>query len=281
MQQREAETEVVRLSIPEFDCAQTFDCGQCFRWDYDEQEDAWHGIAMGRELFVRQQNDDFEFYPCTQQQFDDVWRHYFDLDRDYAAMKQELAFDEHVAKGMAYAGGIRILQQDKFETLISFIISANNNIKRIKGIINRICDKVGSPAGSGYAFPTPGQLAQLTVDDLQELGAGYRARYIYDTTRMVLDGFDLEQLKDMPYEDARTRLCTLCGVGPKVADCIMLFSLGFTEAFPVDTWVRKILAELYSEYGSMSPKEFANMRFGQNAGFAQQYLFHFKRNEGK
>lgn len=272
------EQAIYTFHIEDFDCADTFDCGQCFRWNYMPDKRAWHGIAMGRELYISQQGNDFSFYPCTRQEFESIWFDYFDLQRGYAAIKQQLAFDENVARGMAYAGGIHILQQEKFETLISFIISANNNIKRIKGIIERICEKTGDRAGSGFAFPTPEQLSALSIEDLQQLGAGYRARYIHETTRMVLDGFDLESLARLPYDDARKQLCTLCGVGPKVADCIMLFSMGFTRAFPTDTWVKKVLADMYSEYGEMSPAEFAAQRFGDNAGFAQQYLFHYMRN---
>lgn len=278
MQQANESMHVV-MQIQDFDCKQTFECGQCFRWNFDGS--VWHGIVQGRELFIHQDGDVFDFYPCTQQEFDDFWVDYFDLQRDYAAVKQQLQFDERVAQGIEYAGGIHILRQEPFEILISFIISANNNIKRIKRIIENICEAVGRPAGSGYAFPTPEELSRFSVDELHDMGAGYRARYIHDTARVVADGFDMEKLKDLDYDSTRKRLCQLCGVGPKVADCIMLFSLGFTRAFPVDTWVQKSLDNLYSDYAAQHPQEFAYERFGDNAGFAQQYLFHYERNRNE
>jgi N-glycosylase/DNA lyase len=171
-----------------------------------------------------------------------------------------------------------MLNQEPFETLISFIISANNNIGRIRGIIDRLCRLYGEPfgcvGGARYAFPTPERLAALEADDFFGCGCGYRAPYLRETSRAVADGFDLEGLRELPYEQAKKQLVRLKGVGPKVADCVLLFSLGKTDAFPADVWIKRVMKKLYGFEGNDKQiYEFARERFGECAGIAQQSCF--------
>lgn len=262
----------------------TLDCGQAFRWL--PYEDGYLGVAYGKALFIRESRDTVEMYPCTQDDFESVWRGYFDLDTDYGKIRQALAFDKYVGMGMDYADGMHILSQEPFETMISFILSANNNVKRIQGIIERICQRFGKKIEDGgfarNAFPTPEVLAGANVDELEECGAGYRASYIIHSAEMVRDGFDLQSMRCMDYDQARKKLLALPGVGPKVAECILLFSLSHGCAFPIDVWVGRIMRTLYLDEDAKNDEIecFAHDRFGNNAGLAQQCLFHYARNNG-
>ena len=224
-------------------------------------------------------------YPCTQQDFERVWKRYFDLERDYAALFSDCG-DSVLKQGMQYGCGLRLLNQEPFETLISFIVSANNHVKRIRGILRRICALYGEPFSfegkTWHRFPAPAILAGLSEEALGECGSGYRAPYIKGAARMAAEGFSLEALRGMGYADAKKELQRLPGVGPKVADCVLLFSLGFYDAFPADVWVRRVLREQYGFTGNdRQIYEFARKRFGPYAGIAQQYLFFWKRENSK
>ena len=258
------------------DLAQTLDCGQAFRWQpvlLPDGRTAWRGIAFGRALTVWQEDDAFCF-DCTEEEFQTIWYSYFDFDTDYAALRAHLSALHPVLKdACGYAPGIRILRQEPWEALCSFIISQNNNIQRIKGIVDRLCSLSGDPIICGdttlYAFPTPAQLAACTLEDLAPLRAGFRAKYLLDAARRVSSGdICLEALHTAPIEDAKQALMTIHGVGPKVADCALLYGLHRTCCFPMDVWMKRAVQLL----PGITPES-----LGNTAGIAQQYLFHYVR----
>lgn len=259
-----------------FSIEQTLDCGQAFRWR--REEGGFSGVALGKAVRAQQSEEGITIFGAAE---NEGWEEYFDLHRDYGAVKKLYEHDEFLREGMGFAWGIRILKQPVFETLISFIISANNNVKRIMGIVDRICKMYGQRIGEeAYDFPTPAALASSTEEELKELGAGYRAAYILKTARMIEAGFPLDELGKMPYEEARVKLTELCGVGLKVADCVCLYSLGFMSSFPADVWMNRVLCGVYGYNGKNDKtlRAFIDQRFGEHAGIAQQYLFHYARN---
>ncbi len=212
------------------------------------------------------------------------------MDRNYEEIKETLSLiDDNMKESIKYGEGIRILNQDLWEMIISFIISANNNIPRIKGIIERMSAKYGQEikfrGTSYYTFPTIDELSQASVKDLKDLGLGFRDRYVYETTKKIKEGkINLENLKQEPTNEVRKQLLTLTGVGPKVADCIMLFStLKRFDVFPVDVWVRRVMNDLYihnedeTKVNKKQIQEIARDKFGALEGIAQQYLFYWKR----
>ncbi|MDL2236930.1 8-oxoguanine DNA glycosylase [Christensenellaceae bacterium OttesenSCG-928-K19] len=265
-----------------FDPVHIFENGQAFRFT-DVGDGVYEGVAFGHFLRVQKKEDTVCLFPVTEEEFAEIWRGYFDLDRDYAGLFVDCA-DEALKRGCEYAPGLRVLRQEPFETLISFIISTNNNVKRIRGIIKKICEACGTAfaceGGEYHAFPTPAQLAGMSEVQLKECGCGYRAPYILGTACAVLAGFNLDQLYDMPYESAKMELEQLPGVGPKVADCVLLFAYGKTQAFPADVWVRRVMKELYGVEDIKKIQSYAVERFGAQAGIAQQYLFYYARENG-
>ena len=280
------------LKKPEtFNLKDIFECGQCFRWN--EQEDgSYTGIWKENVVNIKKEREDFVFTGiCENNNLEEEIQKYFDLDRNYEEIKKELSKkDEYMKTSIAYGKGIRILNQDLWETIISFIISANNNIPRIKGIIERLSkaygDKIKWKGKEYYTFPTPMQLKNVTVEEYRKLGLGFRDVRLYETTKMILEGkVDLQELKNNPNTvEVREKLLTLSGVGSKVADCILLFSdLKRLEVFPIDVWVRRVMNDLYiqnEDETKVSKKEIekiAKNKFGNLAGLAQQYLFYWRR----
>ncbi|MGI6004530.1 MAG: DNA glycosylase [Christensenellales bacterium] len=263
-----------------FDVETIFESGQNFRFlPADERRREYRGVAMGRPLSVRQlSGDTLRLYPCTQRQYHLLWRPYFDMDCDYLAISRQLrSRDEHFALASDSCSGLRILRQEPFETVIGFIVSANNHVQRIRGIMGRIAETWGqaisAPWGGQYAFPEAEALACADENQLRELGAGYRDRYIVGAARMIASGeVDLGLAHRLPAEQARKLLMKLPGVGEKVADCIMLFSLDFKDVFPADTWVKRIAAGVYNKKAA----ELIEL-FSPHAGYAQQLLFHYHR----
>lgn len=248
------------------------DCGQAFRWS--ENNGDWSGVAMGKELTVRQSGDSVLFLNKTVDEVKEIWLDYFDLNRDYVEICETLSTDTHLKEACALYQGIRLLKQDEWEALCSFIISQNNNIPRIKGIISRLCETFGEklPCG-GYSFPCAQTLAKLSPDDLAPLRAGFRNKYIIDAAEKVASKeVDLEALKGAPAQEIRETLMRIKGVGAKVAECTLLFGFGDVDAFPVDVWVRRVVSELY-------PNGLPECMAGVS-GIAQQYLFHWRRNLG-
>jgi N-glycosylase/DNA lyase len=270
--------KTVLLQAYDFDLEHIFACGQCFR--FDKIEGGFEGVALGRVLRVTKTGDTVTLFPCTAQDYHEKWNNYFDLNRDYACLFE--GADSVLLQGLRCGAGLRILNQPPFETLISFIISANNNVKRIRGIIRKLCEQFGRPftfeGRTFYDFPTPRVLANLGPEELSGIGAGYRAPYIVDASKMIAGGFDLELLRGAKYPDAKRELMRLAGVGPKVADCVLLFSLGHSCAFPADVWIKRVLAQQYGFKGNdKQTAAFAIEKFGKHAGIAQQYLFYWIR----
>lgn len=277
-------------NIDSFELKDIFDCGQCFRWNVEEDE-SYTGVFGNNILNVKKENDVVTFEGICEKDIKETVEYYFDLKRDYKEIKDELSkIDENMKTSIKYGQGIRILNQDLWETIISFIISANNNIPRIKGIIERLSKKYGKEIEYNgkkyYTFPTAEELKNVNVEDFRNLGLGFRDIRIYETTKMILDGeVDLNKLrKNANTQEVKEQLLTLSGVGSKVADCILLFSdLKRFEVFPIDVWVRRVMNDLYikqDDENKVSKKQIeklAEEKFGNLAGLAQQYLFYWRR----
>ena len=275
-----------------FNLKDIFECGQCFRWN-EEENGSYTGIWKENVVNIKKEGENFVFTGiCKNKNLEEEIYHYFDLDRNYEQIKKELSKkDEYMKTSIAYGKGIRILNQDLWETIISFIISANNNIPRIKGIIERLSKTYGNKIEWNgkteyYTFPTPMQLKDVTVKEYRKLGLGFRDIRLYETTKMILEGkVDLQELKNNPNTtEVREKLLTLSGVGPKVADCILLFSdLKRLEVFPIDVWVRRVMNDLYirnedeTKVNKKQIEKIAKEKFGNLAGLAQQYLFYWRR----
>ena len=255
----------ILIKRKDFSLDQTLDCGQAFRWErLDNSSDCcYHGFYLNNSLNVSEEKDYIVLHNTSEDSFNNIWFSYFDLDTDYSELKKMFSEDETLAKACEYAHGIRLLKQDKWEALCSFIISQNNNIPRIKGIISRLCVQYGG-------FPTPVQLSGVKADDLAFLRAGFRAKYLEDCIEKINAGIiDLEKTILMPIGDARKELMTIKGVGPKVAECALLYGMYRIEAFPIDVWIKRVMEKYY-------PDGFPKY-LSQYAGIAQQYLFHYIR----
>ena len=277
-------------NIDSFELKDIFDCGQCFRWN-EEDDGSYTGVFKGNVLNVSKNDKEITFKGVCNRNIKDIVEDYFDLKRDYEKIKEELSkIDENMKTSIEYGKGIRILNQDLFETIISFIISANNNIPRIKGIIERLSKKYGDEIiwndKKYYTFPTAKSLKDVTVKEYRDLGLGFRDVRLYETVKMILEGkVDLEELENNPNTTkVREKLLTLSGVGPKVADCILLFSdLKRFEVFPIDVWVRRVMNDLYiknedeTKVNKKEIEKLAQEKFGDLAGLAQQYLFYWRR----
>ena len=277
-----------------FDVGKTFDCGQCFR--FDEVKDSIHekefsGVAFGRFVSFAQDGSRLYIYGSTLDDYESIWRGFLDIDRDYGEIESDILrhnSSDALVRAMEHGRGIRILKQDRLESMISFIISQNNNIPRIKGLISALsykcgqeCDTQGMEGhiasahetvpGALYTFPTPESLVALGEDGLRELKTGFRAKYIYDAAQRVSSGqTDLDDINQMETAAAATELCKICGVGPKVAACALLFGHSKLDAFPIDVWIKKVLA---THFGGTFPVD----ALGDAAGIAQQYLFYLGR----
>lgn len=261
-------------NVTDLDLAQTLDCGQSFRW-VEREDGGFDGVAFGRSVTVGLDGTDL-YIENADESDRELWHSYFDLGLDYGKIREEIsAIHPILADAAKYAPGIRILRQEPYEALCTFIISQNNNIKRIKGIVQRLCEQFGDRLPDGtYAFPDAEKMASLTADDLAPLRAGFRNRYLVDAARKVADGdVDLEKCRSCDYDEARRELMQITGVGVKVADCALLFGLHRIEAFPLDVWMKRAMATLFP---GMTPGD-----FGQYAGIAQQYIFHYSRMNPK
>ena len=269
-----------------FNSIHIFECGQCFRWN-KEEDNTYTGIFKNNVINVKEEKNKIIFSGVCENDIKNECIRYFDLNQDYEDIKDKLSkIDKYLANSIKYGEGIRILHQELWETLISFIISANNNIPRIKTIIERICKQYGKEIDfrnkKYYTFPTPEELSKASVEDFRKLGLGFRDVRVYETVQRTLNKeIDLEKLKNEKNVDIlKEELLKVPGVGPKVADCIMLFSLKKYQVFPVDVWVRRVISELYFENEEQKPKtiqEFAKKQYGELAGLAQQYLFYWRR----
>lgn len=247
----------------------SLDCGQAFRWRV-ENDNIWCGVVKNKYLKIKQNENNIILYNTTEEDFNLIWKEYFDLDRDYVSILSSYDDQSLITACEAY-NGIRILKQDEWEAICSFIISANNNIPRIKGIIERLCENFGERVETSYSFPSPEKIAELEVEDLEIIRAGFRAKYILDAAKKIsTKEVDIEKVKNMNFEDAKQELLKIKGVGEKVAQCALLYGFGCLEAFPQDVWVKRIVSELY-------PDGLPECIKGTE-GIAQQYLFHWRRN---
>lgn len=265
---------ILPLSIHELDLSQTLDCGQAFRWRLQE-DGSYKGVAHGRLLHISRSGDEIILHNTSHEDYKSIWHSYFDLERDYALLKEKFSTDPVLCDAIGYADGIRVLRQEPWETLCTFIISANNNIPRIKGIVERMSALFGDCLEEDYyTFPTAARMAALSTDDLAPLRCGYRDKFLLDAAQKVANGeVSLSAVADMTTEEARRALLCVKGVGPKVAECTLLFGFGRVECFPMDTWMKKVMAVLY-------PKGLPEA-FIKDAGIAQQYLFHYARHHGE
>lgn len=287
MKVNEIQNGLLLEDVLHFDAKHIFECGQCFRFNREE-DDSYTIVAYGRVLNVKSDYNKgtVVLRNTNLKDFEDIWYKYLDLGRDYGLIKDELSKDETLRSATRYGRGIRVLNQEPWELLISFIISANNNIPRISKIINTLSQMFGEPieyAGKTYySFPTVDKLGTAEQEQIDLCRAGFRCKYIYQTSIMIYRGdVDLEKTAQLDIESARKKLLLLSGVGPKVADCIMLFSMQKHDAYPLDVWVKRVTEYFYIHQDvSMSRiQDFAREKFGSLAGFAQQYLFYFARDQ--
>ena len=265
-----SENFIVIPDVRDLDLEQTLDCGQSFRWE-KQNDGSFSGVAFGKYVNISLDGTYMVIKNAVPED-EKIWREYFDLELDYGKIRGDISKLHPVLEEAArYAPGIRILRQEPYEALCTFIISQNNNIKRIKGIVARLCESFGDEIDEGvYTFPNAERLEELTPDDLAPLRAGFRNRYIIDSAKKVASGeVDLELCKTADYEAARAELMKITGVGVKVADCTLLFGMHRVEAFPVDVWMKRAMEKLF-------PGMTAN-DFGEYAGIAQQYIFHYSR----
>ena len=284
------EQKYILENVTSFEPKHIFECGQCFRWN-KEQDGSYTGVFNSNVINVKKEKNTVIFSGMCSGNIKEECAKYFDLERNYDDIKNKLSkVDDYLKTSIVYGDGIRILNQDLWETLISFIISANNNIPRIKGIIERLSKNYGNKIiwnnKEYYTFPTPKELSKATIQDLRNLGLGFRDVRVYETTKIIIENEnklqELENEKDV--ERLRENLLEFPGVGPKVADCIMLFStLKKLEVFPIDVWVRRVMNELYikkddeNRINKNEIKNLAKQKYGKLAGLAQQYLFYWRR----
>lgn len=290
--------EYIYEDVKDFDLEHTFECGQCFRWNR-QPDGSYDGIVRDRVVNIRVNNDDGRkdmiLSPCSAEEFEQLWMPYLDLGRDYSIIKRQLSEKDPIMKKAIQTGnGIRILRQDLWETMVSFILSQNNNIPRIKGCIEKLCEEFGkliNTSGSTqpfYTIPTPEVLAQLEAEDLSVCRMGYRASYLIQTARQVLEMGGIKSLQEkLEKAENGTQvleiLQTFQGIGPKVANCIALFGAGRMDTFPIDVWVRRVMHELYGidKKHTQEMEDFAKKHFGEWGGIAQQYLFYYIRERNR
>ncbi len=272
----------------------TLCCGQVFRWD--KKGDWWYGVADGKAIKVRQVNTELEFANADPK----FVENYFGLDDDLEKIGANIGKDPHIKRALREFWGLRIIRQDPWECLISYICATYKNIPAIRHMLLKLSSKFGEKTTLDglklFTFPTPEKLAGTTEASLATCGLGYRAKYVQDTSKRIFENkFELEKLRQMPYTQAKKQICNFAGVGPKVADCVLLFSLGKTEAFPVDRWVERVILNHYAEKlppeltqklqqrEGFTNSDYAKLNvfgreyFGKYAGYAQEYLYHYER----
>lgn len=283
----EKDNLVILEDVENFDAKAIFTCGQAFRW-YEEKNGSFTTVHLGRVLNVLNVENKVIFKGTNLEEFNEIWIDYFDLNTDYQSIRKSLLNNEILAKAMEYGKGIRILNQNHFEMLISFIISANNMIPRIKKSIEVISMKYGKficedENRKYYSFPTVEELSKATVEDLREFAkVGFRDKRICDTVNLIKnENIDLDNFEKLDTDTLREELLKFSGVGNKVADCIMLFSYRRGEVFPVDVWIKRVMEELFIKEETPVKKisKEADRIFGKYAGYAQQYLFYYGREE--
>lgn len=275
---------IIIRDIRNFDVKQIFECGQCFRWK-KKKNGNYITVAYDRVIEVEQNDKDVILHNTNKEDFINIWCQYFDLHRDYSSIKNTLSMDDILRKSVEFGDGIRLLRQDPFEITVSFITSANNRIPMIKRAINNISAQFGKQihynGETYYTFPTPDVLKTATIEDLEACGVGFRAKYIKDTVEKICIGkeFDLDYIRSLDDNECHEVLQKFNGIGPKVSDCIMLFSMQKYSAFPVDVWVKRAMGYFYlaPDVSLKKIRDFGRNKFGELSGFAQQYLFYYAR----
>src|SRR5574344_853171 len=274
-----AKDKIIIDDKSQFNSRHILECGQIFR--YKKINDMEYIVFSGDEYaVVKEEQNGYEILTNNVKYFEN----FFDLTTDYSSIKNILsAKNETLKKACQYGFGIRILKQQKLEMIISFIISANNNIKRIQTLVERLCEKCGNKIGEYFAFPTLEQIETLSIEDFRKMGMGFRAKYIYNTAKILKD-VDLEVLENLSSKELTNYLQSLSGVGPKVADCIALFAYQKMDCFPVDTWVQKIYNCYFSNTFEDNRQKIRGQlvkQFENLSGYAQQYLFFYRRELDK
>lgn len=274
-------------NITDFNLQYTLESGQSFRWN--KKDNAYYGVVEGRILKISQKNDTLIIHSSCDEDdtvFTSQMSHYLDLNRDLEHILNSINVDAYIDRAINKFRGMRVLNQEIWETIASFILSQNNNMARIRKIISTLSERFGHKMEYDgyvdYTFPTPNTLAKASIDQIFECGTGYRASYLWNAAIIVVKGeLGLDTLKKLDYVDAKQELMKLQGVGEKVADCICLFSLGHLKALPIDVWIKRIFERVYIRK-TAKPREiqdFANKYFGEYVGYAQQYLFHYAQNQ--
>lgn len=293
----ESNDSVIIKGVKNFNIKQILECGQCFRWQRVTDTD-YIVVSNRRVIEIIQEDDEVIIHNTNMNDFKNIWENYFDLNTEYGPLKEELSKDELLKQAIEFGYGIRLLNQDPFEMVISFIISARNSIpsimKTIKKISEKFGDKIEYKGEIYYAFPMPEQLKNATLEDIQETGASFRSKYIIDTIyniNMALEAkksgnltdelkrYDLDYIMSLPTDECHVALQAFKGVGAKVADCIMLFSMGKKSAFPVDVWIKRAMIHFYvaPDVSLNKIRVFGREKFGELSGLAQQYLFYYAR----
>lgn len=278
----------IKICVECFNLKYTLECGQCFRWNKiyeDDKKITYIGIICNRVVCISQIQNILIVSSSNMENIEEVIKKYFDLDVDYKSIENEISkIDKNVENAVKNSSGIRILNQDFFEMVISYIISANNNIKRISKSVEEISNKYGKNImfeGKEYhLFPTINELKYVTEEEYKKCGVGFRARYLKNTIKYMLENnIDYDYIKALDTERAKKELMKMQGIGPKVADCILLFSLKKREVFPIDVWVERVMSKIYFKElnGKISKKEilnYATKNFDKNCGIIQQHLFY-------
>lgn len=296
---RSCHNYVIIEDVKNFKLKHIFECGQIFKFE-EIAEGNFIVIAFGKLIELKEEGNNILIYNSTEEEVRKTWLKYFDLDRDYSKIKEELSKDNLLKESIEFGYGVRVLNQDPFEMLLSFIISARNNIPSIKKTVNKISIKWGQKIDYNgkvyYAFPSIHEIKDATLEEIQETGASFRSKYIVDTIKNVYNSikdekdlnfneenssmkYNLDYIKTLNDDECHDALQEFKGVGAKVADCIMLFSMEKTSAFPVDVWVKRAMIHFYGAEDSSLNKIriFARNKFGKLAGFAQQYFFYYAR----
>ena len=268
----------MKVTIKDFVPEHTFDCGQCFRWG-KQPDGSYIGVAGGQAVRIKAEGETVTIDGCSEKDYESFWRKYLDADRDYSEIKTAVSTNDIMKNAVSFGSGIRILRQEFFETLISFIISQRSSIPKIKSSVEKMCRLWGNEivfeGETYYTFPTPEKIASLAEDDIRSIGVGYRAPYILKAAKAVLDGeIDGERLEALDTPSARNALLSLYGVGDKVCDCVLLFSLAKYDLFPADVWIKRVMEESFE---SKDAKALGESLFGKYSGFAQQYLFYWRK----
>ncbi len=278
----ESNNNLVLTNVNDFNLDNIFECGQCFRWK-KEIDGSYIGVVGSRALKIMQNDNVVTLFDTTKADFDSFWFNYFDFNTDYSRIKLTLSNDPILKNATEFGKGIRILNQDLWECVVSFIISQSNNIARIKKIINSLCelygDEISYMGNTYYSFPTPEKINSLGIEELSEIKAGFRDKYINSAAQFFCDSFNTEYFKDLDYQDAKKELMKINGIGNKVADCILLFSLAKRNSFPVDVWIKRVIEHFYFDEAQSieTIQQFSNNKFGELGGYAQQYLFYYAR----